>query len=216
MRTASLSFLFFLMLSAASAQNCNVSTTVSLGKSQYTASTSSNCSYDSGPFAFSIRNPLSRQFAYFASQGFQCYSYYRSTFSYSLPYSNPNGTNASSTSFSGAPCVLYPCCVILQCQSSLGCPNLTLNTVWTPSRPRTSSSSFYYYVGGGSGGAVFLLVIAGLVRCFCQPDCTNKEPAKEEKVAPNPMLSSSATEETPLKIPKEAGARASTGLAVPV
>jgi hypothetical protein len=182
------------------AQSCSQSATFSLEASPYKTRTyaalsSSNCSSGTGPFDFTVVNPSSHQFAYYAAQYIQCYNYYSlGMYSYDKTYSNPNGTNATFVSVAQVPCILYPCCVILQCQSSLGCPNLTLNTLWSNVQrtPYSFPYSYVYYPLSGLGGlgtALFLL----------------SRKCKKEDADPSlaePIMPAAATEETPLKIRK--------------
>lgn len=208
--------LFLLLwVQKAFAQSCNETETFSLISSTtyksltYAAATSSNCSYKSGPFSFTVVNPSSHQFAYYASQGLQQCLYYwlYGVYSFDEAHSNPNGTNASFVSIAQVPCVLSPCCVILQCQSSLGCPNLTLNTLWTyPSNP-SSTVPFnylnYVYLPGGvivSVSAIILFVLRFFQCSFLCLKCFAKEDEAPE--LSEPIVPGAATEETPLKIRK--------------
>jgi hypothetical protein len=181
------------------AQSCNQTATFSLVSSSYKTKTyaalsSSNCSSGSGPFDFTVVNPSSHQFAYYAAQYLQCYNYFSlGVYSYDEARSDPNGTNASFVSVAQVPCILYPCCVILQCQSSLGCPNLTLNTLWSNVPPRTPYYSFRYdYVYyplsglGGLGAALYLL----------SRNCKKKD---ADPSLAEPIVPAAASEETPLK-----------------
>ncbi len=191
----------FLLLwtQTAFAQSCNQSATFSLVSSPtntrtYAALSSSNCSSGTGPFDFTVVNPSSHQFAYYASGYSQCYNYFSlGMYYYDKTYSNPNGTNATFISVAQVPCILYPCCVILQCQSSLGCPNLTLNTLWSnvPRSPyRSFPYYFIYYPLGGLGGL-------GAVFYFLPRNCKKKD---ADPSLAEPIVPAAATEETPLKI----------------
>ena len=186
----------FLCMQTAFAQSCSQSATFSLEASPYKTRTyaalsSSNCSSGTGPFDFTVYNPSSHQFAYYAAQYLQCYNYYSlGVYSYDKTYSTPNGTNATFVGVAQVPCILYPCCVILQCQSSLGCPNLTLTALW--SNARTPYSFPYDYVLSGLGGlgtALFLL----------SRQCKKKD---ADPSLAEPIMPAAATEETPLKIRK--------------
>ena len=215
--------LLLLLTQTAFAQSCNQTATFSLVVSPYKTRTyaalsSSNCSSGSGPFDFTVVNPSSHQFAYYASEGLQCSDYYfLGMYWYDKAYSKPNGTNASFVSAAQVPCILYPCCVILQCQSSLGCPNLTLNTLWKdvqplpplPSfQPRPSSNStttpshfnyaYVYYPVGGVSALAIVAIIIRFLQCTCVCiKCFAKENDKPELSVPIVPA-----EETPLKIRK--------------
>jgi hypothetical protein len=186
------------------AQGCSPTTVFSLATSTYAASNSQNCTTASGssPFDFSVANPLSRQFAYFASQGSQCYSYDRlGVYYYQASFSNPNGTNATQVSFAQVPCILRPCCVILRCMSSLGCPNLTLSASWSiPASPSSSSFPYqyiYYPVGASTIVGIILSILRffGLLACICRKQGDDIQTAAlAEPIAPD-----AANEETPFK-----------------
>jgi hypothetical protein len=193
--------LFLTLTRYISSQNCNVSSTFSLDNTRYKSRDSFNCSYGSGPYDFTIVNPYSRQLAYYASEGRQCYNYYFvGMYDYSPAYSNPNGTNSSSISITQAPCILYPCCVILQCMSSLGCPNITLKTIWSDAPP---SSRYYFHYGyvyyplGGLGG---LSISLFLMSRLCKKK--DVDPALSEPIVPALSEPIVPAEETPLKIRK--------------
>ena len=204
-------FLVLFWTQTSFAQSCNRTATFSLVSSPFKTMTyddlsSSNCSSGTGPFDFKILNPSSRQFAYYASQGRQCYDYYLyGVYYYDGTYSNPNGTNASFVSNAQVPCILYPCCVILQCKSSLGCPNLTLNALWA-NVPRSIGPPFnyiyYVYIPGAvvlSTSTIVLIVLRVFhLSCLCLR-CFVKEDEKPELIVPIVPVD---TEETPIKIRK--------------
>lgn len=202
----------FLLLwtQTAIAQFCNKTATFSLVSSPYksltyAAATSSNCSYGSGPFDFTVVNPSSHQYAYYASEGTQCSNYFfLGMYWYNKAYSKPNGTNASFVSVAQVPCILYPCCVILQCQSSLGCPNITLNTLWKdvqplpPLPPTNFNYAYVYYPVGG----VSALAIVGIILRFLQCTCVCIKCFAKENEKPELSVPIVPAEETPLKIRK--------------
>lgn len=202
-------FLLLLWTQTASAQSCYDKATYSLIISpyktlMYASASSYNCSFESGPFDFTVVNPSGRQFAFYASDGQQCSRYYDTgVYSYEpAPYSNPNGTYATFINISQAPCILYPCCVILQCQSSLGCPNLTLYTLWSNvqnsySPPFSYRYRYVFYSVGGLGGVGGLSVALLLLSRNCRTKDENPSLAE-------PIVPADATEETPLKIRKAA------------
>lgn len=201
-----LTFLFAFSPAVFATGTCNATTTFSLANADFAAARSTSCSFESGPFSFSITNPLSRELRFYASQYLQCNNYYRLG-AYSFfppPYSNPNGTNASSIAVAQAPCILEPCCVIVQCRSAAGCPNITLKSTWSnatspynPYIPYTRFRSEYVYgpVGGtlGFGGLSY-----ALLRITQQ--CKNKKDNEADVPDNAEPISPGATEETPVRV----------------
>jgi hypothetical protein len=141
------------------------------------------CAVSKGTHSFTIRNTAGSELSYWSTDGLNCNDLMNGYFfdtpfytSYSLPYPS-NTTSSSLIKVTGAPCNAYPCCFVIYCLNSSGCP-LNFDYSWkdpahpvpspgfnpTPTRVQNKTFDTYIVIKTAIGISVFFF--GSIVGCI--------------------------------------------------
>lgn len=134
------------------------------------------CPVSTGTHSFTIRNPDSKTIAYFSADGASCDALFNGDFSvpFYQTYSSL-GTDASSTTVSGAPCNSNPCCFVVYFVGPSSCA-LNFDFSWTASADQVSafSSKLAGTIIGAVVGVLVFFVSGCIGYCRYRQTCCFK------------------------------------------